>query len=188
MSKPKASEAPSLRNNFFHGQKRRITIQSWSPKHNGESEKRALIELQMPLTGEQQIGIPQFAIEEFKDLEREDSQAKSIELRTEIENMSAELFDTPESLEGCHEFHGATLRGFSMERVPKGDSHITVLNFNLTVIRTIPLLVWLHKYERKDVWALFEPTQGEIKAKNDGQMKLGEDRQPKPGPELAATA
>lgn len=164
------------RNNFFPGMKRRITIDKWSPKHNGESEKRVLIEFELALTGEVITGHPEFIKDSFSTMEKQNSAEKKIELNMQIEGMSIEFYDTPDSRNECQTLHSATLQSFEMARVADGESHITVLRFNATLQRTVPILKFLHTYERKDLWAEFEATQGFISEKDSDQMKLSEQK------------
>lgn len=170
----------SPRNNFFAGMKRKLTIDGWSPKLNSEQEKRVLVEFELPLSGEQVTGHPQFIADSFASMEKEDSAEKKIELNMLIEGMSISFYDTPGSRDECQEWHSATFQSFEMARTVDGESHITVLRFKATLVRTVAILKWLHTYERKTVWAMFEATQGFIPAKETDQMQLGEDKTPPP--------
>lgn len=170
----------SPRNNFFSGMKRKLIIDKWSPKLNGESEKRVLIEFELPLTGEQVTGHPQFIRDSFTSMEKEESVEKNIELAMQLDGMSISFYDTLDSKNECQELHSATLQSFEMFRKADGESHITVLRFSATLVRTVAILKWLHTYERKTVFAMFEPTQGFIETKDSDQMKLGEDKNPPP--------
>lgn len=170
----------SPRNNFFAGTKRELTIDKWSPKHNGESEKRVLIDFELPLTGQQVIGHPQFIADSFASMEKEESVEQNIKLAMLLEGMSIEFYDTPGSKDECQVLHSTTLQSFEMARVADGESHITVLRFSATVVRTVAILKFLHTYERKTLFAMFEATQGYIPAKETDQMNLGEDKTPPP--------
>jgi hypothetical protein len=170
----------SPRNNFFAGMKREMTIDKWVPKHNGESEKRVLINFELPLTGQQITGHPVFITDSFASMEKEGSVERNIGLAMQLEGMSIEFYDTPNTKDECQVIHSATLDSFEMARKADGDSHITVLRFGATVARTVALLKWLHTYERKKVFAMFEATQGYIPAKETDQMQLGEDKTPPP--------
>jgi len=154
------------RTNFFPGMKRKLTLDDWSPKHNGESEKRVLINFEMPISGGAVTGIPVYLTEPLKDLERS-TELDKISLNTEIENMSLDIYDTPDSREECQTVHSATLRKFEMVR----RDDIVVLCFNTTVVRTMKLLKFLHDYEAKTVFVEFSPTQAEI-GKDAQQMTL----------------
>jgi hypothetical protein len=176
---PRAGTAKdqSPRNNFFPGMKRKLRIDRWNPKHNGEAEKRVLIEFELPLSGQQIIGHPEFIKDTFATMEKEGSVEKRSELAMLIQGMSIEFFDLPENLEKIHTLHEATFQSFELFRKADGESHITVLRFSATVLRTIPLLILLHERERTDLWAMFEATQGFIEPKPTDQMKLGEDKE-----------
>lgn len=164
--KEKRQAVTDKRVNFFPGIKRKLTLDDWSPKHNGESEKRVLISFEMPISGQAVTGIPAYLTGPLQDLERS-TELDKISLNTEIENMSLDIYDLPDSREECQTIHSATLRKFEMVR----RDDIVLLCFNTTVSRTMKLLKFLHEYEAKTVFVEFSPTQAEIGA-NAQQMKL----------------
>jgi hypothetical protein len=169
MAKQEASGAQ----NFFSGQKRKLKLDKWNPKHNTEGEKRALIEFVMPLTGQRATGHPEFIKNTFANMEKENSPELFAELGGQIDNCSIEFYDLEENKDEIFILNGATLGGFTMAKVADGETHITVLRFNTTVQRTQKLLKFLHDYERTDVWCTFEPTQADIHESSGAkQMRL----------------
>lgn len=159
--------------NFFAGQKRKLKLDKWSPKYNNEKEKRVLIDFAMPLTGQPAAGQPEFIKNSFVSMEKEESREKLVELMGTVDNCTIEFYDQPGAKEECMVINGATLDSFAMKRVAEGESHVTLLTFSTTVIRTMKLLKFLHEYERKDVWSQFEPTQADIH-ESGNQMRLAD--------------
>jgi hypothetical protein len=173
MAKPVPDETPKAQN-FFAGQKRKLKLDKWSPKHNNEGEKRALIQFGMPLTGQPAIGHPEFIKATFATMEKEKSAEQLVKLLGSVENCTIEFYDLEENPDPTFTVNGATLDGFEMEKIPEGETVITVLRFDSTVPRNLKLLEFLHKYERKDLWAMFTPTQEAIEGGSGKQMRLAD--------------
>jgi hypothetical protein len=174
MARESVQEDKPKAQNFFAGQKRKLKLDGWSPKYNNEKEKRVRIDFAMPLTGQPAVGQPEFIKNSFVSMEKEESREKLVELMGTVDNCSIEFYDQPSAKDECMIINGATLDSFAMKRVAEGESHVTILTFCTTVIRTMKLLKFLHEYERKDVWSQFEPTQAEIT--DNKQMRLAEQK------------
>jgi hypothetical protein len=169
---PVTDETPKAQN-FFAGQKRKLKLDKWLPKHNNEGEKRALIQFGMPLTGQPAVGHPEFIKATFATMEQEKSAEQLVKLFGSVENCTIEFYDLEENPDAIFTVNGATLDGFEMEKVPEGEISITVLRFDSTVPRNLKLLEFLHKYERKELWAMFTPTQEAIEGGSGSkQMRL----------------
>lgn len=176
---------------FFPNNRRKVELLDWDPLLNAQSEKRIRLDLLMPLTAQNILGMPDFVAPSFEKMDVEESPITEIDLNAEIEGICFEAFSTDTSkkaieidtlgleLENVKDqlgrrfvrFTNSTLRSFKVVRVK--DS--VCLKFTLTVKADPGLVLWAHHYHGGTFWALFEhSTVPMVPSKDDKQLKLGE--------------
>jgi hypothetical protein len=176
---------------FFPEQRRKIELQSWAELLNSQSEKRIRFDFQMPLSGQNLLGMPDFIGRGFEIMELQDSHEKQIPIDVELENVHFEAFSTdtckkaiPIEALGLNlddekkqlgrsylKFSNSTIRNFKIVRVKDG----VALEFNITVKSDAGLCLWAHHYHGATFWGVFSEAQMVVPQKDDpNQMALGE--------------
>jgi hypothetical protein len=176
--------------NFFPEQRRKLELTSWQELMNAQSEKRIRLDLQMPLTNQTLLGMPDFIGRGFEIMEREDSHEKQIPIDVELENVHFEAFSTDvckkaipiESLglnlddekkqltRSYLKFSSSTIRNFKLVRIKDG----VALEFNITVKSDAGLCLWAHHYHGATFWGVFSEAQLVVPKKDENQMELGD--------------
>lgn len=178
---------------FFPNQRRKIELLSWSELMNAQSEKRIRFDLQMPLTGLNMSGMPDFIGRGFDIMGREGSHDKKIDIDVELEGVHFEAFSTEDCKKAIPieslglnlddeskqltrsyvKFSSATIRNFKLVRLENGT--VVALQFNITVKSDAGLVLWAHHYHGATFWAMFSEAQLVVPKKEDSnQMKLDE--------------
>jgi hypothetical protein len=181
---------------FFQKQRRKIELEDWHPLMNAQGEKRIRFDLLMPLTGQPYVGFPKFANDAYEKMELENSSIKDIDLTTEIEEVTVELYATessePMEIEwgvGLDEakadadekkrkllLTGSTLRQFKLVRVTREKANVVALRFNITTKSTRGLAAWAHDHHGKTMWAEFSiDSKPKKKAAEEPQLPLAKD-------------
>jgi hypothetical protein len=177
---------------FFPNQRRKIELLGWAELMNAQSEKRIRFDLQMQLTGQNMLGMPDFIGRGFEVMGREGSHDKKIDIDIELEGVHFEAFSTEDCKEAIRvdtlgleladevkqlgltyvKFSSATIRNFKLVRVGAD----VALQFNITVKSSAGLVLWAHHYHGATFWAMFSEAQLVVPKKEEDpdQMKLGE--------------
>ena len=178
---------------FFPKQRRKIELEDWHPLMNAQEQKRIRFDHLMPLTAQPYISFPAFANDAFEKMELQNSSIKDIDLTTEIEEVTVELYATessePMEIEwgvGLDEakadadekkrkllLTGSTLRQFKLVRVTREKAAIVALAFNITTKSTRGLAAWAHDHHGKTMWAEFSiDPKPKKKAAEEPQLPL----------------
>lgn len=169
-----AAKTKDPRDSFFPRYRRKVKLENWIPKMNGEEEKRVRFNFSMPITGEEFNGFPDFLKAGFEAVEKADS-GGVFTSDTILEGMALEYFDVPTAKEKVQRAIGVTLQGFELHREKEGDSYVTVLRFNYTVPWFKGFWRFIDTYWRKTLYVECEAS-GDWKPEQDPveQMKLAE--------------
>jgi hypothetical protein len=168
---------------FFPGQRRKLEIDDWQPLRNEQDEKRIRFDLLMPLTGQPYISMPSFVSPSYEKMDVEGSAVKDIDLLTQIDDVTMELYATDQSgpLEvewgvGLDEAEAeakegkrklllthCTIRNLKLVRVKRGEDALVALKFSITTRSTRGLAAWAHEYNGKTLWCEFsiDPSPGQ---------------------------
>ncbi len=170
---------------FFPNQRRKLEIDDWCPLRNEQDEKRIRFDLLMPLTAQPYVAMPTFLSPTYERMEVEGSAIKDVDLFTQIDDVTLELYATDQSgpLEvewgvGLDEAETevanrkrkllltrCTLRNFKLIRAKRGEDQIVAVKFSVTTRSTRGLAAWAHDYNGKTLWAEFsiDPSPGQTK-------------------------
>jgi hypothetical protein len=168
---------------FFPGQRRKVELNDWDPLYDRQQgDKRIKLDLIMPITGQPLLALPDFVTPGYERMDVENSAIDEIDLRTEIEGITVEIYHTHESGpmevewgKGLDEAEAeaadrkrklmltaCTLKGFKLVRVNREKQSLVALTFSINTKRDTLLVVWAHKYQGATFWAEFSATKQEL--------------------------
>jgi hypothetical protein len=160
-----------------------VELNDWDPLYDRQQgDKRIKLDLIMPITGQVMLALPDFVTPGYERMDVENSAIDEIDLRTEIEGITVEIYHTHESGpmevewgKGLDEAEAeaadrkrklmltaCTLKGFKLVRVNREKQSLVALSFSINTKRDTLLVVWAHKYQGATFWAEFSATKQEL--------------------------
>ena len=164
---------------FFAKVRREVDIQDFHVLRSTGSERRAKINVRMPLGGSQSIvGVPGWVLTARESVMQDRGLHRKVICDLEIEGVTVEFFTTPEAKRRTQILNGATLKQFSVERVGKDEKAEVFLNAICYTPCSEEIVVWLYSHLHESAFVEFDSTQAAFSYDGEKSEDEEDDDQP----------
>jgi len=166
---------------FFRGYRRETFIDGATILCNSVGEKRLKLNMRLPLSGDQLVGMPNWVGCPFDDIAKPEIAVKTVASTMELDPMLLHVFALPEGEKEVATFDAVRLCGFKIEHDGEDEHPNIVLRFTAYLPRTGKLLKFADENFGASLYIRYEAAQGSLLDDNPNVQPIDEPGNGSPG-------